>query len=74
MLRVLLDPGQRVGVAPVDTLSTPEDPVQLDQELVLGAVRQTIERGPPSLDLFDRDRLKLTLTERGSRCAFSAER
>jgi hypothetical protein len=40
---MLLDPRERICVETVDPLRTPEDAVELDQQLVLGAVRQAAQ-------------------------------
>ena len=61
--RMLLDARQRIDRHVPDDLGSPEDAVQLDQQLVLAAIGQTLQRPTPDLDLLGRDRLELSVAE-----------
>src|SRR5664279_3084675 len=55
---------QRADRQPPDHLRPAEDPVPLDQELVLAAIREPGQRAPPALDRLSRDGLDRLCAER----------
>src|ERR1035438_9768585 len=61
---MLLHARQRADRQPPDHLRPAEDPVQLDQELVLAAIREPGQRAPPALDRLSRDGLDRLCAER----------